>query len=122
MELIVLGRDFTVCKIHSIAEADLSGEYVFVAKTDDEVSLVCETRYTPQNAVAVETGWKALKIAGTLDFGMVGVISRITGILAQAELSVFVVSTYNTDYILVKASILEKCLDLLETNDYMIQR
>jgi hypothetical protein len=111
-----LKQDFSVCKIEDVSQADFTREYVFLAKTADEISLVCETAYVPAGAIAAEHGWKALKICGVLDFSMVGVIARISGILAEAGVSIFVVSTYNTDYILIKAKDYERGLRALDNN------
>ena len=120
MELQKLRHDFTVCKIESLEQVNFTREFVFLSKTDDEISLVCESDYVPPNAIASEAGWKALKISGILDFGMVGVIAKISNILAEAGISVFVVSTYNTDYILVKAESFEKSVQILARNDYIV--
>jgi len=100
---------------------DFTRNFVFLSKTDDEISLVCESCFVPDNAAAVESGWKALKIAGVLDFGMVGVIAKISEILSAAGISIFVVSTYNTDYIFLKAGNYEKSIELLSRNGYTIK-
>ena len=109
MKLQKLTCDFTVCKIATITH--VAGEFVFL--TDDEILLVCESAHVPQNAVATEPNWKGLKIAGVLDFGMIGVIAKVSNILARAGVSIFVVSTYNTDYIFVKAENYGKCIKKL---------
>ncbi|MCL2286795.1 MAG: ACT domain-containing protein [Firmicutes bacterium] len=121
MELKKLKQDFAVCKLANRDNVDFTGEYVFLCKTDDEISLVCEAAHVPTGAIAVESGWKGLKIAGVLDFGMVGIIAKISNILAQAGISVFVVSTYNTDYIFVKAENYEKCVHELVCNGYVVE-
>ena len=120
MEIQKLEYDFTVCKIDSVERADFTRDFVFLSKTDEEISLVCESSSVPSNAIASEAGWKALKISGILDFGMVGVIAKIANILAQAGISVFVVSTYNTDYIFIKATNLDKGAQALIKNGYTI--
>ena len=122
MELQRIEYDFTVCKIDNIGQANFAGEFVFLSKTDDEISLVCQSEYVPVGATASEAGWRALKISGVLPFGMVGVIAKIANILAQDGISIFVVSTYNTDYILVKATSLEKCVQALERNGYVVKQ
>ncbi len=118
MKLIRLDYDFSVCKIMDSSQVDFQGEYVFLSKTNEEISLVCETTRVPANKTAVEHGWKALKIAGVLDFGMVGVISKISSILSNAEISIFVISTYNTDYILLKEHTFIKSIELLIAAGY----
>jgi len=121
MELQTIEHDFTVCKINDISQIDFSREFVFLSKTNDEISLVCESSHIPPNVTASEPGWKALKISGILDFGMIGVIAKISSILAKDNISVFVISTYNTDYILVKSQNFDKCIKALEHNSYIIK-
>ena len=121
MELLKLPYDFNVCKINSIKQLDLTQEFVFISKTDDEISLVCEASKTPSNITACEPGWKALKIAGILDFGMIGVIAKISKILAEAKIGIFVISTYNTDYILLKAKSFDRGIQELMRNGYIIE-
>lgn len=120
MKLEKINTGFTVCKLSRTENIDFSKQFVFLAKTDDEISLVCESDYTPPNTIASEPGWKALKIAGTLDFGLIGVIAKISGLLAEAGISIFVVSTYNTDYILLRSSAFDKGIQLLENNGYTV--
>ena len=122
MELQRIDFDFSVCKIKHIEQVDFSREFVFLSKTSDELSLVCETDYTPPDVIESKPGWKALRIAGVLDFGMIGVIAKISGLLAEANISVFVVSTYNTDYILLKAENFDKGIQALVRNGYIIKK
>ncbi|MCL2362545.1 MAG: ACT domain-containing protein [Defluviitaleaceae bacterium] len=120
MELQRIGCNFSVCKIARIEDIDFSREYVFLSKTSDEISLVCETEHTPPDVLASEPNWRALKISGILDFGMIGVIAKISCILAEAKISVFVVSTYNTDYILMKSENFDSGVSALSSNGYAI--
>ncbi len=120
MELIKLKDDFAICKIDNVEMADLCDKYAFLSKTDDEISLVCRSSRVPQRAIKTEHGYKALRISGELDFGMVGVIAKISAVLAQAGIAIFVISTYNTDYIFIKDADFEKGADLLAQNGYNI--
>ena len=115
-----LDIDFTVCQTQDLSGVDLSQEYVFVAKTDEELSLVCETSRVPGNAIICEHGWKALRLEGVIDFEEIGVIADISRIISGAAMSLFVISTYNTDYILLKEANYERSITLLETNGYHI--
>ena len=120
MELKRLGYDLTVCKVASREDIDLDKDFYFIGKTDEEVSLVCKTEDTPKNTLECDHGWKGFRIQGILEFSMIGVLSKISGILAEKEISIFVVSTYNTDYILVKDSDCEKSVSFLEAAGYKI--
>lgn len=113
MRLKLLDGEFAVCKLDSLVEIDLKDDFVFVAKTDEELSLVCRADKIPKGTIAAEIDWKALKIEGVLDFSLTGVISTISSALAENKIPVFVVSTYNTDYVLVKAASLKGAMAAL---------
>ena len=114
IEIKKIDRDFSICKVTEISEKMLTEEYCFVGKTDEELSLVCLTSKVPQNTIEREDGWKAFRIQGILDF------SPIANILAENKIGIFAVSTYNTDYILVKQENFEKAATLLADNGYSI--
>lgn len=122
MEIKVIHKNFSVCKIRSIEEIDFTDEYCFVGKTDEELSLVCTTKYVPKNALECDNGWKAFRIEGILDFSLIGILSKISTILAENQIGIFAVSTYNTDYILTKENNFDKALEVLENNGYVIKR
>ena len=121
MELARLEPEFAVCKIPDLSGVDFSRAFVFLSKTEEEISLVCEACRAPDNATALEAGWKALKIAEALAFTEVGVLAKISNLLALGNISIFVISTYNTDYIFVKSSDLEKSVLTLRNNGYEIE-
>ena len=102
-----------MCKVASAADVDLSADWLFVGKTDEEVSLVCRTCDVPAGTVAREDGWRAFRIAGALDFSLTGVLAGLSAVLADAGIGIFAISTYNTDYVLVKQSDFERALSLL---------
>ena len=113
LALSVLDRRLSVCKFAEVPEG-LSGEgFFFVARTDDELSVVCETGLLCDGATAREDGWRALKVQGPLDFGLVGILAKITSALADADVPVFAVSTYDTDYVLVKEGDLQAAVEAL---------
>ncbi len=122
MTLQVLSPKLTVCKVPKMSDIDLTQELFFIAKTDEEISLVCETRYAPSYATHREDGWKAFRIQGTLDFSLIGILSKITTILAENSIGIFAVSTYNTDYILVKKENFERAMRTLGEAGYEIAR
>lgn len=72
-----------------------------VTRTDEELSIVCKQAYVPAD-VKAEHGWRAFKIVGPIPFEMTGVLASVITPLGEAGISIFAVSTYDTDYILVK--------------------
>ena len=94
--------DFSVCKVSDYSQINSNFAYCFAGKTDEENSLVCLTDDVPSNVVQREDGWKAFRIEGVLDFSLIGVIADISALLARKNIGIFVVSTYNTDYVFVK--------------------
>jgi len=120
MELQKIECEFSVCKIGCIEQVDFSRGYVFLHKTPDEVSLVCESAYVPPDCIAVEAGWRALMVSGVLDFSLVGIIAGISRLLTDAGISIFVVSTYNTDYVLLKDLDFDKGVQVLISGGYVV--
>lgn len=120
MELLKLNYALSVCKVASLADFDLSSEFYFIGRTDEELSLVCRTEDAPENAVAREDGWRGFRIQGVLDFSLIGILSRLCGILAEAGIGIFAVSTYNTDYILVKAGNFDRAVEALASAGYAV--
>ena len=120
MKLKKLPHELTVCKIPSLSAPDLDADFFFLAKTDGEISLVCRTEDAPGNTTAREDGWRALRVEGTLDFSRVGILARLTATLAEHGIPVFAVSTYDTDYILVKAEQFGPAADALEAAGYEV--
>ena len=121
MRLKVIEHGLTVCKVPSVQDIDLKGEFCFVGKTDEEISLVCKTEDAPAYTLAREDGWRAFRIEGVLDFSLIGILAKISGILAENGIGLFAVSTYNTDYILVKAEDFSRALDALDAKGYSIE-
>ncbi len=106
---------FTVCKVGSVSDIP-QGRYTFTAITDEEISLVCPSENVPENTLERSDGWRAFRVKGTLDFSLVGILAKIAGALADEGISLFAVSTYNTDYILVSAENYERAVKLAERN------
>ena len=120
MELKKLEHRLTVCKVGSVSDIDLDQDFYFIAKTDEEISLVCRTIDTPGNTIEREDGWRGFRIQGVLDFSLIGILSKLSSILADNGIGIFAVSTFNTDYILVKEKNLKKALDVLADNGYTV--
>ena len=120
MELKKIDHRLTVCKVTELSDINLDTDFYFIGKTDDELSLVCRTEDTPRNTVERDDGWKAFRIQGVLDFSLIGILSKLSGILAEHKIGIFAVSTYNTDYILVKEENYERALTVLASEGYTI--
>ena len=118
--LYLLNEDFSVCKVLDYSKVDLTRPFCFIGKTDEENSLVCETEAVPENTTEREDGWKAFRIMGTLDFSLVGILAKLSALLAEAEIGIFAISTYNTDYVLTKETDFDRALDVLTENGYEI--
>ena len=113
--------DFTVCQAASTKDIDLDNEFSFIAKTDEELSLVCKTADTSENTTARDDGWKGFRIQGVLDFSLIGILSKISNILAKNGIAVFAVSSFNTDYIFVKADNFDKAMNALADAGYIVE-
>ena len=113
-------NDFSVCKVEDYSLVNWRAEYVFTAKTDEENSLVCLTQDAPANTMEKDDGWRALRVQGTLDFALVGILAGIAQVLAQHKIPIFAISTYNTDYILVKKDNFAKALQSLAEHGYKV--
>lgn len=122
MKLKIIDAVFSVCKVADYSQVDLNAPFSFIGKTDEENSLVCRVEDVPSNALIRDDGWKAFRIEGVLDFSLIGILSEISGLLAENKIGIFAVSTYNTDYILTKEENFEKALDVLSKAGYEIQR
>lgn len=120
MKLKKIEGDFSVCKVEDITKVNFNEEFCFYAKTDDEISLVCKTQNVPDNITSREDNWRAFRIEGVLDFSLIGILAKISEILAENSIGIFVVSTYNTDYIMVKNKNFERALEVLREKDYEI--
>ena len=97
----------------------MDADWYSITKTDDELSIVCEEKYVPVDVIK-ETDWKCFKIEGPLDFALIGILSKLSTILADNGISIFAISTYDTDYILVKSDKLEKSIKVFESNGISI--
>ncbi|WP_113703251.1 ACT domain-containing protein [Nonomuraea lactucae] len=115
MHLTSIPGSFSVCRLPAgspVPGPPASAELYSLSITASEISVVCATGAEPAGA-AVEGGWSAMRVAGTLDFGLVGILAALTAPLAEAGIPVFCVSTYDTDYLLLKADLLERAREVL---------
>ncbi len=120
MELKKIPYRLTVCKVADISAVDINADFYFIGKTDEETSLVCRTEDTPPLTIERDDGWRGFRIRGMLDFSLIGILSKLSGILAEHKIGIFAVSTYNTDYILVKEENFESALSILSAEGYSV--
>lgn len=118
MELELIHEKFSVCKLSNMKNINWNEEYVFFGKTDTELSLVCRTDAIPENAIEQENGYIAFRIKGQLDFALTGILAPIAQLLAEAAIAIFVVSTFDTDYVLIKENTFEQTKSILLAHGY----
>ena len=110
----------SVCKVTDISDIDLNSDFYFIGKTDEELSLVCKTEAVPYKTIERDDGWRGFRIQGVLDFMLIGILSKLSGILAEHKIGIFAVSTYNTDYILVKEENFDRAMEALISEGYKV--
>ena len=120
MVLKKIEHKLSVCRVTDISDIDLNTDFYFIGKTDEELSLVCKTEAVPYKTIERDDGWRGFRIQGILDFSLIGVLSKLSGILAEHKIGIFAVSTYNTDYILVKEENFERALCALNAEGYSV--
>ena len=120
MEIKKIDEEFSVCQVEDYKYANLDSEYYFIGKTDEEKSLVCPVSEVPANAIKRDDGWRAFRIQGVLDFSLIGILAKIASVLADNGISIFAVSTYNTDYVMVKKENFQDALEVLAAAGYEI--
>ena len=120
LRLKVLDGDYSIHRLEpdsDIPAQFFAGEFSFVAHTDDELSVVCPSGI-PIESSKIQPGWSCLKVMGPLGFDLTGILSGISSALAQAQISIFAVSTYDTDYVLVRSEDLDKTKSTLQQAGY----
>ena len=117
MKLSLLPHTFAVCRLgpdDSIPSWIDQTSFWTVSKTNEELSVVCRDHNIP-STVQSEKNWKIIKVEGPLDFGQTGILASLANPLAEAKISIFAISTFDTDYLMVKAENIEKALELLQS-------
>jgi hypothetical protein len=122
LTLIILPGIYVVCRLPADAAfpAWASGDLVSVTRTTDELSVVCREDTVP-GGVRCERGWRCLRVAGTLDFSLVGVLASLLVPLAGAGVGVFLISTFDTDYVLVREVELARATEALRAAGHAVQ-
>lgn len=121
--LVVVDGLFAICKLGSAAAIPdwaTAGDFFSITRTSEELSIVCRQDAVPEG-IPSERGWNCLRVAGTMPFSMVGVLASLTVPLASARISVFAISTFDTDYLLVKQKDLTAAVEVMRGQGHSIQ-
>ena len=124
LNLSVLTETLAICRLEkdaALPEWAKSGSFVSATRTPGEFSIVCPQIQVPPE-VKKEKGWKCIQVRGPLDFSLTGILASLTTPLARAGISVFAISTYDTDYLLVKEKDLQKAIEILDKKGHRVQR
>ena len=124
LNMKLLKEKYGVCRLDKnehIPNWGVDGELYSITKTEDELSIVCLQDNIPEN-IQCEKDWRVLKIEGPLDFSLVGILAEISNLMAKNSISIFAISTYDTDYILVKEKDIEKAVMVLVNDRYDVIR
>jgi hypothetical protein len=124
LELLILDVRLAVCKLDpssGIPSWATRGDFSSITRTHDELSVVCPEDAVPAD-VRAEKGWRCFRVAGAMDFSAIGVLASMTAPLAGANIGIFAVSTFDTDYLLVKDDDFERAIGVLVTYGHAITR
>ena len=120
--LILLTGNLSVCQLDPQKEIPswaTASQFFSISRTKDELSIVCSSDVVPDE-IKCEKDWIAYKVVGPLDFGLTGILSSIAKPLAEANISIFAISTYDTDYILIKACNQDRSIEVLKEAGFTI--
>lgn len=124
LKLAVLDGEYAVHRFapeNEIPREVFASRFFSITKTEEELSIVCDAALSLASKKQ-EPGWSALKVQGPLDFALTGILAKLAGTLAESEISLFAVSTYDTDYILVRTDTLVAAKRALEQAGYLIEQ
>ncbi len=122
MKLELLSGNYAICQVKKeepYSEWISKDAFSSVTETDQEKSIVCLDDSIPDH-ITKEQGWRLMRVMGVLDFSLIGILSSILEPLAEYKISVFAISTYNTDYIMVKEETLNKAAEALKKKGHHI--
>jgi hypothetical protein len=123
LKLAVLDGEYTIHRLKTEQEIPaqvFKSNFFSITRTDEELSVICSAEISLPSEKS-EKGWSCIKVLGPLDFALIGILAKISSALAEAEISIFALSTYDTDYILVKADILATAQNALEKAGYIFE-
>lgn len=117
----VFEENLGVCRLDKSAQVPdwVKGNFLSITRTSEELSIVCCQENIPEQ-VKCEQGWRYFMVEGILDFSLVGILSSLSGALARRGISIFAISTYDTDYILVKEQELDRAVEALRLDGHHV--
>ncbi len=128
LNLRVLPDTFAVCRLDPscaipdwAACDDAAGEFISITRTADALSIVCRESRVPNAGITCERSWRALQLQGPFDFEQIGILASVARPLAEARVSILAISTYDTDYVLVKAAQLEQAILALTRFGHVVE-
>ena len=123
LNLNILDGSFAIHRLspnNEIPSQIYQGQFYNITKTDEEISIVCSS-LVHLGSESSETDWSCIKVLGPLDFSLTGILADISAVLAKAEISIFAISTFDTDYILVKSEKLPETKRALQNDGYIFK-
>jgi hypothetical protein len=123
LTLVLLPDGVAVCRLgtdEAVPEWGINGRFWSVTRTADELSVVCAEAQVPEG-VRVERGWRVLKVVGPLDFSLTGILASLAQPLADAGVPIFALSTFDTDYLLVKQAQVETAVSVLRRRGHVVE-
>ena len=123
LKLSVLEDLFTIHRFppaNEIPGEVYEGQFYSISRTDEELSIVCSSSVV-LGSKRSETGWACIKVLGPLDFSLTGILAEVSEVLAKAEISIFAISTFDTDYILLKSEKLQTAISALKKAEYIFK-
>ncbi|MBN1313553.1 MAG: ACT domain-containing protein [Anaerolineae bacterium] len=124
LNLTILPERFAICKLDREERLPNWGQkaaFSSVTRTHDELSIICPEVHVPPGTIC-EKGWRAFKFEGPFEFDLIGILNSVTVPLAEAQISIFALSTYDTDYVLVKEAQLEAAISVLSDCGHVIRQ
>ena len=123
LSLVTLPKVMAICQLDASARVPgwaCGPDFFSVTRTRDELSIVCPAANVPEGT-RCEKGWRCLKVQGPLDFSLTGILASLAGPLAHAGIAIFVVSTYATDYLLIRERDVELAVQVLAENGHEVE-
>ena len=122
MDLSLLAGEFSICRLNpgcEIPDWSSGPGFYSISRTGSELSVICLSERVPEG-IEKETRWRAIQVEGPLAFDQIGVLAGLLNPLADAQIPILTVSTYETDYVFVKSGVLSKTLRVLRKAGYQV--